>query len=288
MNNPAYHRDKARLRQNFNKAAAGYDKIAILQRTIGERLLERLDVIKLAPRRVLELGSGTGRCAARLSERYPQAGIIQLDLALNMLTRARQARRCPDRSLLLCADLERLPLADACVEFVFSNLAFQWVSSLDQALAEARRTLRPGGLLLFSTFGPDSLMELRESWARVDDCVHVNAFMDMHDVGDALLRAGFTDPVMETERMTLIYESGHALLRELKALGASNVNAGRRKSLTGKRTLQSMLAEYARSFAPAGLQASFEAVYGHAWLPDESSEVRRRPSQPGAQPVFWR
>lgn len=288
MNDTVYQRDQVSMQRNFNKAAAGYDQVAVMQRMVGERLLEHLDVIRLAPRGILDLGSGTGRCAAQLAARYAGARIIQLDLAINMLTRARKARRGAGQSLLLCADLEKLPLADACVELIFSNLAFQWAADLDRALAEAHRSLRPGGLLLFSTFGPDSLMELRESWAQVDDYVHVNAFIDMHDVGDALLRARFVEPVMETERLTMIYTDGRMLLRELKALGAGNVNAGRRRSLTGKNALNSMLAAYEQRFASPGLQASFELVYGHAWAPEEPPATRARAPQSGVQPVIWR
>ena len=154
-------------------------------------------------------------------------------------------------------------------------------------LEEIYRSLRPGGLLLFSTFGPDSLKELRESWSRVDNHVHVNAFTDMHDVGDALVRAGFAEPVMETETFTLVYDDGRALMRELKSLGAGNVNEGRRKSLTGKREIQEMLAEYRRRFGNNGLPATFEAVYGHAWVP-EMKNPRREGMEPGVFPVAFR
>ncbi len=288
MNEDAYRRDKTGVRRNFNRAAGRYDQVAVLQQTIGARLLERLDVIKLTPLRILDLGAGTGRLSAELAQRYPRAQVIQLDLAFGMLQQAGQGKGFCARQRLLCADAEALPLTGECVEFAFSNLMLQWVSRLDQALAEVYRTLRPGGLLLFATFGPDSLMELRESWAAADDYVHVNAFTDMHDVGDALVRAGFVEPVMETEPFTLVYEDVPALLQELKSLGAGNVNAGRRKALTGARALRAMQAAYRRRHGnDDGIPATFEAIYGHAWVP-EVKQKRQEDLEPGVFPVAFR
>lgn len=282
-----YLRNKAEIRRNFNRAAGGYDRVALLQQTVGERLLDRLDDIRLQPARILDLGSGTGSLSARLAQRYAPARVVQLDLSFNMLKQSVRNKDFAGRSVLLCADTENLPIADDCSEFAFSNLMFQWVSRLDRALEEIYRALRPGGLLLFSTFGPDSLFELRESWSGVDDHVHVNAFTDMHDVGDALVRAGFADPVMETEAFTLVYDDGLALMRELKSLGAGNVNAGRRKSLTGKRRLRDMLTEYRRRYGNNGLPATFEAVYGHAWVP-ETKQDRRQDREQGIFPLSFR
>lgn len=283
MTDSPYQRDQALLRRNFDRAASGYDQVAALQRVVGSRLLERLDPIRLSPRRIIDLGAGTGRPAAQLARRYAEAEVAQLDLAFNMLAESRR-RKPLARQHFLCADAERLPLIDACAEFVFSNLMLQWASRLDRALAEARRVLKPEGLILFSTLGPGSLAELRESWARVDERVHVNAFIDMHDVGDALIRAGFADPVMETERFTLLYEDGFALMRELQQLGASNVNKGRPRALTGKRKLQGMLAEYETRRRDGRLPATFEAIYGHAWAAVPPAPGDFIPIQPVAAP----
>lgn len=283
MTDSPYQRDQALLRRNFDRAASGYDQVAALQRVVGARLLERLDPIRLNPRRIIDLGAGTGRPAAQLARRYAEAEVAQLDLAFNMVAESRR-RKPLARQHFLCADAERLPLIDACAEFVFSNLMLQWASRLDRALAEARRVLKPEGLILFSTLGPGSLAELRESWARVDDRVHVNAFIDMHDVGDALIRAGFADPVMETERFTLLYDDGMALMRELQQLGAGNVNKGRPRALTGKRKLQGMLAEYETRRRDGSLPATFEAVYGHAWAAVPPAPGDFIPIQPVAAP----
>ena len=269
-----FQREKATIRRNFNGAADSYDQVAVLQQIVGERLLQKLEAIKLEPARIVDLGSGTGSLSVLLAGCYEAAHVLQLDLAFNMLLMSRRKNKPESRQSLLCGDAEHLPLADNSVDFAFSNLTLQWVSLLDQALAEIYRSLRPGGLLLFSTFGPDTLMELRNSWARVDDYVHVNAFTDMHDAGDALVRAGFVDPVMETETFTLVYDSGRSLMRELKTLGAGNVNAGRSRSLTGKHKLQAMLEEYVNRYGNDGLPATFEAVYGHAWVP-ETKHVQR-------------
>lgn len=282
-----HHRDKSGIRRNFEGVADSYDQVAVLQQVIGERLLEKLEAIRLEPALILELGSGTGRQAVHLSRFYRAAHIVQLDLAINMLIKSRENNGSAKQQHLLCADAEYLPLADSSADFAFSNLMFQWVSDLDQAFAEIFRTLKPGGLLLFSTFGPDSLMELRNSWASVDDYVHVNAFTDMHDVGDALLRAGFAEPVMETETFTLVYDSGKALMRELKMLGAGNVNAGRRRTVTGKGKLQAMLAEYGSRYGKDGMPATFEAVYGHAWVPEPEPD-RHKAREPGVYPIGFR
>ena len=287
MNDPAYQHDKTGVQRNFSRAAPDYERVAVLQQTIGQRLLERLEVIKLTPQRILDLGAGAGRLSVQLAQRYHRARLVQLDLALGMLQQAGQEPDFSARQSLLCADAEDLPLAGECVEFAFSNLMLQWVTQLDRTLAEVYRVLRPGGLLLFATFGPDSLAELRASWARVDDYVHVNAFTDMHDVGDALVRAGFVEPVMETESFTLVYDDVPTLCRELKSLGAGNVNAGRRKTLTGAGAFRAMQAEYRRRYAHAeGVPATFEAIYGHAWVP-EVKQPRQAELEPGVFPITF-
>jgi len=165
----------------------------------------------------------------------------------------------------VCADAERLPFVDASFDLVFSNLMLQWATDNDATFAELRRVLRPGGLLLFTSFGPDTLRELRESWARVDDYNHVNLFMDMHDVGDALLNARFADPVMDVEKLTVTYPDARRLMRDLKQIGAHNVTGGRPRGLTGKRHLQAMIDAYERFRSDGLLPASYEIVYGHAW-----------------------
>ena len=175
-------------------------------------------------------------------------------------------RRLLGRGVLpVCGDIERLPLRDAAVGMVWSNLALQWVNEPPRAFAEFRRVLAPGGLLMFSTFGPDTLKELRAAYEGTDRYTHVNRFIDMHDLGDMLVHAGFADPVMDMEYMTLTYADVRALMRDLKAIGAHNVTAGRRPGMTARATLAAVERNYEALRREGRLPASFEVVYGHAW-----------------------
>lgn len=259
-----FHIDTTLLRSAFDRAATHYDEAAVLQREVGRRLLERLDLVRLTPGLVLDVGAGTGRATAALARRYPDARVVALDISLGML---RAARARHSRGWVMCADAHRLPLPNASVDLVFSNLALQWCNDLGQVFGELRRVLRPGGLLTFSSFGPDTLNELRASWAAVDGASHVHAFVDMHNVGDALMHAGFAGPVMDVEYFTLTYEDVPGLMRDLKALGAHNVTAARPRGLTGKGRLRAMIAQYERYRVDGRLPASYEVVYGHAWAP---------------------
>ncbi len=262
-----YVLSKAQLRASFERAAPVYDQVAVLQREVGARLLERLALVRLVPQVVLDVGAGTGNSTQGLARQYRKAQLIALDLAVAMLRQVRRRSPWLRGWQLVCGDVERLPLADASCDLVFSNLTLQWCQDLDSAFAEMRRVLRPGGLLLFSSLGPDTLKELRASWAAADGRTHVNAFMDMHDVGDALLRARFAEPVMDMETLTLTYADARGLMRDLKTLGAHNVTAGRAHGLTGKGRLNAMLAAYEGLRRDGVLPATYEVVYGHAWVP---------------------
>ncbi|MBI2992925.1 MAG: malonyl-ACP O-methyltransferase BioC [Gammaproteobacteria bacterium] len=271
MNNRAgqegFHTDARRVARQFDRAAAGYEREAVMQQTVAARLIERLQYMNLSPALILELGSGTGRSARALCDRFRSALILELDLAPEMLRQARPGwwRRRFTRRLWMCADAQRIPLGAAGIDLIFSSLMLQWCNEPDAVFAEAARVLRPGGLLLFATLGPDTLRELRESWGNADDAAHVNAFADMHDLGDALMRAGLRDPVMEVEQFTLTYADVFALMRDLKQLGAQNANAGRRRTLTGKERMGRMLQAYERHRRDGLLPANYEVVYGHAW-----------------------
>lgn len=263
--------DKRKVRSAFDAAAADYEQHAVLQQEVLRRLLERLDLIRLQPRRVIDLGCGPGDSLRPLARRYRRARIAGLDLSPMMAARARSRGRWPRRPWAVCADMERLPLADRSFDLAVSAAALQWVNDLDGVFAEVRRTLSPGGLWLFATFGPDTLRELRAAFAAVDAAgtPHVNAFMDMHDIGDALVRAGFADPVMDQETLTLTYPDFRSLLRDLRRIGVRNALAGRAQGLFGPRRLQAAEAAYRKEFAPEErLHATWEVVYGHAWVPD--------------------
>lgn len=268
---------KRAVRQSFGASASTYDEHAFLQREIGERLFERLQYIKLVPERVLDIGSGTGYATQKLRERYRDATLIALDLAPDMLQVARS--KAASTSLVkrlfgkqhdreyLCADAEALPLASESIDLALSNLALQWCDP-EKVAKEASRVLKPQGLFMFTTFGPDTLKELRAAFKAIDDAPHVNTFPDMHDIGDILVHAGFADPVMDQEIVTLTYTDLKPLLRELKGIGAHNVLPGRATGLMGKQRWQRMVDSY-ESFRKDGrLPATYEVVYGHAWKPE--------------------
>jgi malonyl-CoA O-methyltransferase len=281
----AYRLDKRQARQAFERAADTYDAAAALQQEVGRRLMERLDLIRMQPARILDLGAGTGAFSKALLRRYPRAQVFALDIALNMLRHTRRRGGWLRKPLCVCGDGERLPFADDSVDFIFSNLALQWCMDLEPVFTELRRVLAPGGLLMFTTFGPDTLKELRASWEVVDGYTHVNAFIDMHDIGDALLRTRWAEPVMDTERLTVTYREVRTLMEDLKHQGAHNVTAGRRRGLTGKRRLRAFVLAYECYRREGLLPASYEVVYGHAWSPqDKSTSGRPAVSLAGLQP----
>lgn len=263
--------DKRDVRSNFERAAADYDRVAVLQREVGDRLLERLGVIKLDPRTVLDLGAGTGYITRALMKRYRGARVVALDIASAMLIQTRAQSGWWRRPGLVCGDIERLPFADNSVELILSNLTLQWCNGLDAALVEFKRVLKPGGALLFTSFGPDTLRELRTSWAAVDGYNHVNSFLDMHDVGDAMVRAGLAEPVLDVEQLTLTYTEVNGLVRDLKTLGAHNITAGRPRGLMGKGRWQRMQDVYEQCRHQGLLPATYEVIYGHGWVTEAPS-----------------
>lgn len=270
---PVLAPDRRRLAENFDRAAPGYDEAAALQRTVADSLLERLDMMRIAPQRILDLGSGTGAAARQLEQRYPRSRVIQMDIAPNMLLQSRQrSRRWFSRQSCVCGDAAQLPFMAESADLVFSSLMLQWCDDLEAVLAQIRNCLKGGGLFLFSTLGPDTLHELRESWLEADGeaHTHVNGFRDMHEVGDALLRAGLADPVMEVDHLVLTYDGVREVMTDLKQLGARNIDAGRRRTLTGKKRLQAMMNRYERFRRDGRIPATYEVVYGHAWMPEAS------------------
>ena len=263
--------DKRRVRESFTRAAGTYDTAAVLQREIANRLLERLEVVRLVPRRILDVGCGTGYDIHQLSRRYPQARLLGLDIAEPMARRARRRvgawNRLTGRCAFACGDAERLPVITASVDLLLSNLSLQWCDP-PTVFAEARRVLRAGGLFMFTTFGPDTLRELREAWGSVDASPHVHGFLDMHDLGDMLINAGFADPVMDVERVTMMYGDVMEVLHDLKGLGAHNMAAARARGLTGKTRFARFRTAYEALAQNGRIPATYEVVYGHAWTPE--------------------
>lgn len=281
---PRFLLDRRAVRRSFDRAATGYDGAAILQHEVGVRMAERLDYVKIDPLLLLDAGCGTGEAEKALQKRYPKAEIVAVDFAHRMLTTAR-AKHGQRRSLFsrfrgpllsrwnqerhaprwLCADFEKLPLKSNAIDLVFSNLALQWVDAPATTFAEWQRVLKVDGLLMFTTFGPDTLTEIRAAFATVDDHLHTSRFIDMHDVGDALVHAGFADPVIDMERMTLTYDDPVAMMRELKAIGAHNAARERPRGLTGKAHWRGVLDALEEKRIEGRIRATFEVIYGHAW-----------------------
>ena len=261
--------DPRAVRRAFERAAATYDGAADLQRETADELLDRLAAVKVEPERVVDLGCGTGHALQGLQKLYRGAEVIGVDFSHAMAARARSRprgrARLRRRPLAICADMERLPLADASVDIVFSSLAFQWARDPVALFGEVRRVLRPDGAFMFASFGPDTLFELRAAWAEIDDRVHVSQFPDMHDIGDAMLGAGLVDPVMDVDRQRRAYEDLPALMRSIKAIGAQNAEHGRPRGLTGPGVLRRLESAYAARTGDGRPLASWELVYGHAW-----------------------
>ena len=286
MSTPVF--DARQVRRAFSRSAASYEAAAGLQHAVEARLLESLDYLddpalaRAPPRRVLDLGCGTGRASRAMQARWPKAEVVSLDLALPMLREGRAAARpggwlanpFARRPLPVCADARALPLADASVDVLFSNLCLQWVEDLDAVLAGFRRVLKPHGLLLFSTFGPATLWELREAFAQADDVPHVSPFADIAGVGDALVRAGFHQPVLDREDERTHYPDLPALMRELRAIGATNALASRRHTLTGRTRFRVAAEAYEAQREAHGLPASWEILSAMAWAPEAGTPIR--------------
>jgi malonyl-CoA O-methyltransferase len=264
-----YLLDKARVRASFSRAANTYDAAAVLQKQVREEMFSRLDLIKIKPQVILDAGCGTGHGSFDLQRRFKNAQVLSLDIALGMLQKTRTQQPFLQRLFtaenLLCADIESLPIANNSIDLIWSNLALQWCNDLDQCFAEFKRVLKPDGLLMFSTAGPDTLKELRA--ASSNGHTHVSRFIDMHDIGDALIRAGFSTPVLDVEYYTLTYDDAKSAMRDLKSIGAHNATAGRARGLQGKSFLHNISQNYEQFRTNGKLPATYEMIYGHAWNP---------------------
>jgi malonyl-CoA O-methyltransferase len=257
--------DRTAVLRSFERASAHYHSAAQLQAAVGAELLERLQYFPLEPRVIVDLGAGTGRGAAALRARFPRARVIALDLVYAMMQEARRRQRFWRRYDCVCADGCALPFAAQSVDLVYCNLMLQWCASPAALFQELRRVLRPGGLLLFSSFGPATLQELRSAWAGVDERTHVSAFTDMPQLGVALMKAGMTEPVMDRELQVRHYADVYALMNELRAIGARHAATDRRRSLTGRHRLQAMATAYESMREAKGLPVSWEVICGAAF-----------------------
>lgn len=272
MNNSPYHGDEAcqidkkQVRRSFDKAAPQYHQAARLQQDTAEQLVSRLDYIQIEPKTILDIGCGTGFVSQRLKKRFPKAKMVSLDLSLAMLQQLKKnTDRWFSKSKVVCADAEQLPFAANSFDLVISNLTFQWCQNTQSLFAGIQQCLKEEGLLLFSSFGTDTLTELRQSWQGVDNKVHINHFEDMHEIGDVLINLGYHLPVMDAERITEYFPDVFRLMRALKIIGAHNVNSGRNKSLSGKQGFDSMKQNYEKLRNQKGLPLTWEIIYGIGW-----------------------
>ena len=266
--------DKNSIRSSFDRAASSYDHHAVLQREIESRLLERLEFQRHEPSVILDLGCGTGSASRTLAGQYPQAGVIALDWAPAMLAKVGVCQNPVGGLNALCADMHSLPLAARSTDLVFSSLALQWSYDIPAVFREFRRIMKTDGMLVFTCFGPDTLHELKQAWRAVDDLPHVNDYPDMHDIGYELLAAGFREPVMDAERVTLEYPDVMSLMRELKGIGAHNVASQRLHGLTGKTSLKKMLQAYEPFRRGNRYPASYEVIYGTAFAPRDGQPFK--------------
>jgi len=282
--------DAPRLRRAFGRAADGYEAVAALQREVASRLLEQLDALgKREPMRVLDLGCGPGGAAQAMHKQWPKSDVLAVDFAMPMLRRLgankpwwKPARRAVQP---VCADVAALPFVDDSTDLLFSSLCLQWIADLPRALAGFRRVLRPNGLLLFSTFGPDTLAELRGAFAQADAGDPVTPFAQIQQVGDALQAAGFRDPVLHRDRFTLTYPDVPALMRELRALGAHNARADRRRSLMGKERMQRVFDAYETLRRDGVLPSTWEVIYAQAFAPPPGQPIREDDGEIARVPI---
>ncbi|MFI4919213.1 MAG: malonyl-ACP O-methyltransferase BioC [Legionellales bacterium] len=257
---------KNEISKAFNKQAAEYDAAAKVQQEIGARLFERLQYLKIAPKRILDLGCGPGSFSRQLALMYPKAQIVGLDFAHAMLVQAKQKQSWRCKWSLINADMNNMPFSNGMFDLVFANQVIHWSNPLGSVFRELNRVMNVNGCLMFTTLGPDTFKELKAAWASVDEHAHVNDFVDMHDVGDFLMAEQFLEPVIDMEVLSVHYETLPKLLRALKNQGVKNINPQRKQGLTGTSSWNKFVHNYETMRTEKGkYPLTYEVVYGHAW-----------------------
>lgn len=252
----------SKIRDNFNKSAASYANHAFIQKEISIRLIERISAINIKAEIVADLGAGTGIFTDNLIQYTPKSKVLTIDFA-------QQALAQNNAKIKLCADVEKMPISDNSIDLIASNLMLQWCDNLDIFFAQCYRILKPNGLIIFSTFGPDTLKELKASYLAANLTPNVNTFIDMHDIGDKILSSGFEGPVMEMEMLTLNYTNVIDLMKDLKGIGAQTVK-NRKQSIIGKNKFNNIIKMYEKYRKDGKLPATYEVIYGHAWKKDSN------------------
>jgi malonyl-CoA O-methyltransferase len=259
--------DNKTVRRHLKRAHRTFNQTAVLRREVAKRLEERLDFMKIAPRTILNIGARLGYLAGLLQQRFASATLITLEQVADLLTDQIYFKDIVHKPI--ASGYQQLPFQDHSIDLIVSNLALHYSDNMTQCMAEFYRVLKPNGLLLFSTVGPDTLKELRDSFTTVDDQAHVYSFIDMHDLGDVLLQQGFVDPVMDAQMISMRYLTVKDLLHDLHGVGAQNALVNRQQGLMGKNKWQQMLAHYDTLRIEGLIPASFEIVYGSAWMPEK-------------------
>ena len=274
--------NKEYKRKSFNRAAITYDSCSILQDTISDNLIDRLKIIKLNPLNILDLGCGTGTNGLSLRKKYKKSKIINYDFSENMLREARLKQKLfiLDKINLspysyICADIEAIPLKENSLDLVWSSSTLQWCNELDLVFNQVKKILKPGGLFIFSTFGPNTLNELREITENLFNEKKTSTFIDMHNIGDLLMHSGFSDPVLDVENFTMTYKEVDKLFMDIKSIGATNGNVSKNRGLSGRSFTKKIVEKYEAYRNNNLLPASYEVIYGHAWnIPKTTSEYQ--------------
>lgn len=270
--------DARRTWRARNRAAQRHEAADVLGREIGRRMLERLDLVRLPEGAIADVGCATGATTRLLQQRYPERLVVGIDPSIGLLALHPTASGplARFRALLgvgranrVAADPARLPLRPGSAALVWSNLLLHAVDDAEVAMRSWMSALRPGGLLMFSTLGPDTLRELRNAFAAVDTLPHVHEFVDMHNIGDSLVAAGFADPVMDMEIVTLTYATVAGLVADLRGQGLGNTAPARGRGLYPPRRWREMTRHYEAARVADRLPATFEVIQGHAWKPAE-------------------
>ena len=257
---------KNEISKAFNKHANEYERAAKVQQEIGERLFERLQYLKIVPKRILDLGCGPGTFSKELTLMFPNAQIFGLDLAHNMLLQAKKKQGWWRKWSLVAADMKNMPFPGGMFDLVFANQVIHWGEPLAHVFRELNRVMNVNGCLMFTTLGPDTFKELKAAWSGANQYAHVNEFADMHDIGDCLMAERFLEPVMDMELLSVHYETLPKLLRALKSQGVRNINPDRNQGLTGKTSWLQFEKNYVGMQTDKGkYPLTYEVVYGHAW-----------------------
>lgn len=262
----------ADVRRRFDSAAATFDGADFVHAATRRGLATRLEPMTITPQTILDLGCATGSGAALLAKQYRRAHVVGVDLSQRMLDRASRKRGWFSRTSLVRGNAYALPFASASIDLVHANLLLPWISDHERLFREVSRVLRPAGLFVFSTLGPDSLQELRAAWGTADTYAHVNRFLDMHIIGDALVREGLSDPVLDVDRLEINYEDSAALFRDLTSAGARNSLANRNRSLVSRRRFDTVRSALDAMKQGGRITLALELVYGHCW----GTAARRR------------